>query len=351
MKRIEKDLVAQALAAGVSLKDLLDANPNVDHWALRRLYADARRAETLEQIGKAVDRIAIESPQISKKGIEALHAGWTRPIRLDLPEFEPVEWGSMPFQETNEIAGIHLVISDLHAPDQDDAALDVVFQIGAAICPDSLIIDGDLFDCASLSRFTPSSEQHLRWVDERAEAVKVIARMRQQFPNVPFKFIPGNHDVRPLTWVNSNALPLQNIFTLEQWLGIDDPNLGIEVIHDGKLFLANGSLMIKHGVKIGQHAGTSVKKEMDSHGLSVIMGHVHRRALVEVTKTAHQLIGIELGCLCNLRPSYLPVEETANWQHGCAVVTEFKDGTFDVELVRINNGRAMFRGWMFEARV
>jgi predicted phosphodiesterase len=349
MKQNIKELVAKAINDGVPLQQLLEDYPEVDHWELRRAYAEARKAETLDQIGRAVDRIAIEAPQISKKGIEALHAGWTRPVQLDLPEFEPIQLGTMPEWREDDVAGIHLVVSDIHAPDQDDQAMDVMYQIGAAIVPNSVIINGDLFDCSSLSRFTPSSEQHVRWVEERNEAIKVIAQMRQQFAGIPFRFVPGNHDVRPLNWISSNALPLQNVFTLEQWLGIDDPKLGIEVVHDGRIVL--GNLLIKHGVKVGIHAGTSVKKEIDAHGMSVIMGHVHRRAIVEVTKTAHQLVGVELGCLCNLRPSYLPAEETANWQHGFAVVTEFKDGTFDVELVRINQGKAMFRGYVFKSRV
>jgi hypothetical protein len=81
------------------------------------------------------------------------------------------------------------------------------------------------------------------------------------------------------------------------------------------------------------------------------MGHVHRRALIEVTKATQELTGIELGCLQNLRPEYLAAEETANWQQGFGIITELGDGQYAPELIKINNGRAFYRGKLFQSRV
>jgi UDP-2,3-diacylglucosamine pyrophosphatase LpxH len=343
----KEKIKTEILERNLSLEEILDKYPQFDHWTLRKFYANIKREQVIASVEAQAFSLPVFEQPLSKKAVEAIHAGWMRPIQLNI-ELSGARRPSIPAPIG---AKQYVVISDVHAPDHDRAAMDVMYQIGQSVVPNELIINGDLFDAASLSRYVPSSEQHLRWADERQEAVKVVAEIRQNFASIPIRFIPGNHDIRPLNWVNSNALPLQGLLTLEQWLGIDDPSLGIEVVHEGIIRLAQGNLAVKHGVKIGQHAGTSVKKEVDAHGLSVIMGHVHRRAIVEVTKTAHQLVGIELGCLCNLRPSYLAPEETANWQHGFAVVTEFEDGKFEVELVRINNGRALFRGKVFQSRV
>jgi hypothetical protein len=163
--------------------------------------------------------------------------------------------------------------------------------------------------------------------------------------------LAGNHDDRPIRWIDGNAVPLQGLFSLEHYLGIDDPKLNFTYVPEGKILLADGSLMVKHGTSISQNSGESVKKEINKAGCSVVMGHVHRRALIEVTKAAHELTGIELGCLQVLHPDYLPAEETANWQQGFAIITELGDGQFAPELIKITNGRAFYRGRLFESRL
>lgn len=348
-EKLKQDIIENIKGCGLALETVLHLyqGKGLSDWDLRKLHAEAKRMVQQELLSES-DIFSVPSFEpgtLTKKAVEAIQAGWLRPLRLDMPALAP----SKPLFERN--GNTYLVGSDIHAPDQDDHALDVFFQIGRTLPLDGVIINGDLDDVHALSRYTPNAEKHLRWVDERAEAHKVRARIRQNFSDTPIHVIPGNHDVRPLNWIDSHAMPLQGLFTLEQLLGWDDPLLEFDVIHEGRLFLAEDNLLVKHGVKIGQHAGTSVKKEVDAHGMSVIMGHVHRRAIIDVTKTAHELVGVELGCLCNRRPSYLSAEETANWQHGFAVVTEYGGGEFEVELVRVNDGKALFRGKRFVSRV
>lgn len=333
---------------GLTLPEFLERyDGRYSVWHLRKVYADARLEEEQQEMmaSDAFSLPVFEPRSLSKKAVEAIQTGWLRPLQV---KAEPLAPARPLFDKVGEQ---YLVISDVHAPDDDPHAMDVMFQIGRSLRLDGIIINGDLDDVASLSRYTPNAEQHLRWVDERVQAHKTRVKIRQNFPNVPIMVIPGNHDIRPKTWIDAHAMPLQNLFTLEQLLGWDDPFLEFDVVHEGRVLLAEDNLMVKHGIKIGPHAGASVKKEIDTHGMSVIMGHVHRRADIEVTKTAHTLRGIELGCLCNLRPHYLPVEETANWQHGFAVVNVFDNGEFEPELVRIYNGKALFRGKRFVSRV
>jgi len=209
-------------------------------------------------------------------------------------------------------------------------------------------------DVHSLSKYIPSAEKPFRFVDERERAVLPFIRIREEFPNTDIYYLFGNHDVRPEKFIATVAPQLQGLFTLPEILGID--KLGFKFVEEGSLLLANDNLLVKHGTKTSQYAGYWVKREVEAAGMSVIMGHVHRRALVEVTTTATVVkgvqpwIGVELGCLCNLKPDYLPPEDTANWQHGAAVVTVYDKGLFDIELIRIHNGRAMFRGHLFISR-
>jgi predicted phosphodiesterase len=335
------------LEEGLSLQQLVARFDSPDDaWEIRRIYADVKREQAQTRVDEATElRPYTPSAVISKKGIEAMNAGWMRPINL---EFSPLKQTKPLFAKASRTV---LVCADIHAPDEDPDAMDVMYQVGRATGIDELIIDGDLYNVSSLSKYTPTPDQHLRWVDERAEAIRVPVQIRQNFPNIPIRFLPGNHDMRPFKWINANALPLQNILTLSQWLGLDDEKLGFEVVEGGRIELANGKLIVKHGTSVSQNAGQSVQREINKSGVSTIMGHVHRRALIEVTKANEVLTGVELGCLCKLRPDYGNIEDVVNWQQGFAIVTEYDDDDFDVEMVRITNGRATFRGKRFQSRV
>ncbi len=338
-REFKEFLKVQVKEKNLGVLKLQEIYPDEDHWELRRIVAEVKREQALIR----TDETAIET-KISKKGVEALQAGWLRPINLSFDTLPPSE---PSIEKNGRVIG---VISDPHYPDHDEHAIDVMFQIGRFVGFDELIINGDLFHCSSLAKYVPSAEQHLRWVDEKKASLAEIIKIRQNFPDIPIKFLPGNHDTRPIKWINANAVPLQGLFSLSEWLGLDDVKLNFELVEEGKIMLANGNLMVKHGTRVSQSAGSSVMREMDRAGCSVIIGHVHRRAIVEETKASGEITGVELGCLCQLSPDYLEVEDTANWQHGFAIVTEYGDD-FGVELVRINKGKADFRGHRFVSRI
>lgn len=345
-KKKEQAVKEYIVKENPSISRLEDEFPDVDRWTLRKLRADHLRAIGVQEIN--LDRLSRgEVLELPKGAHTALRAGFFRPIEVkvvDVPKVKPL------FKKAGQE---YLVFADLHAPDHDAHALDVMLQIGQTTRPDGVIIDGDGMDVHSLSKYTPSPDKPLRWVEERQKAVQPFGLIRSVFPDLPIDYIPGNHCIRPLKYIASVAAPLQGLFELPQLLGLD--SLGFNFV-DSKLLAAN-NLLIKHGTKVSKHAGYSVRAEMEEAGMSVIMGHVHRRALVEVTKATQRvnneapLTGVELGCLCNLKPDYMPVEDTANWQHGGAFVTIYDNDEFDIELIRIFNGRAHFRGRQFVSRI
>lgn len=341
-----KAKIRKDVQQGATLTEVLLRFGEESSWDVRTLFAGVKREQLIEKVeGEAWGGSYSPSTVISKKGLEAMNAGWMRPLELKFPVLSP---GKVLFEKAGRTT---LVMADPHSPDEDPHAMDLVYQIGRSVGVDGVIIDGDLYNVSSLSKYTPNAEQHLRWVEERAEAIRLPVQIRQNFPDVPIYFLPGNHDMRPLKWINANALPLQGILTLAQWLGLDDPSLDFQIVEEGRIMLAGGNLMVKHGTSVSQNAGHSVKKEVDKAGVSVVMGHVHRRALIEVTKAQEELTGIELGCLCNLRPDYANPEDVVNWQQGFAIITEYDDNEFDIELVKIKNGRATFRGKRFKSRI
>lgn len=319
--------------------------PEFDMWTIRNRRREVRR---MLDFGETLGIEDFDINSVAKAGQTAIRAGWFRPISVELkdrPKPKPI-WKKAGYTK--------LVISDIHAPVHDRHALDVAIQVGQSTPIDGIIIAGDGFDAHSVSKYTVAADRPLRWVDERLEAIKPFIEIRESFPDLPIDFLIGNHDIRPLDFIARQAPQLQGLFSIEQLLGIDA--LGFNVPEGNKVVLADGQLIVKHGVKVSGEAGASVLKEIRTHGLSVIMGHVHRLAYIGATKTAQQIqgkqpiVGVELGCLQNLQPDYLEEEETANWQHGCALVTMYDSGLFNIELIPIHRGTAFFRGRLFQSR-
>lgn len=331
-----------------TVEALLLRFPGSDAWTVRNIRREVRRELASMMTETDANSEAVLSG-LSRNAQTLLRTGYFRPIKLDLverPAVRPI------FKKAGEEI---LILPDIHAPDHDEHALDVALQIGQSLSVDRVILNGDGMDVHSLSRYTPAADRPYRWVDERKLAVPVFQMIREFFPDTPITYLFGNHCRRPIDFVARVAPQLQGLQTLPEMLGLTD--LGFEFVEDNRVILADKQLMVKHGTKVGGESGASVLKEVKSAGMSVIMAHVHRRALYEVTRTAQvirgeqPLLGVEPGCLCKLDPDYKEKEDTANWQHGCVVVTLHDDGTYDVEPVRIFNGRAFFRGLQFRSRV
>jgi UDP-2,3-diacylglucosamine pyrophosphatase LpxH len=332
-----------------TVTDLRERFPEADVWMLRQQRREFQQDSLYDAVSE-LSTAEAEIRTIKPQGQLALRAGFFRPTtvtRLPLP----VDRVKPLFKKAGQE---YLILPDIHAPDHDPHALDVAIQIGQSLALDELIVSGDGMDVHALSRYTPSAHRPIRWVDERAKAVPVFAMIRDFFPKTPITYLIGNHDVRPEKFVAAQAPQLQGLFTLPQILGLD--SLDFRFPETNRVVIGE-KLLVVHGTRVRAEAGSSVQAEVREAGMSVAMGHVHRRAMYDVTRTAQRLygdqplFGIEMGCLCSLTPEYLEPERTANWQHGCLVVTVFDNGFVFPELVRIDNGCAMFRGRMFMSRV
>jgi hypothetical protein len=341
----------------LTLDQLLEAYPQVDTWRMRTLFRDAqaeiRREQVLSERSVQVTQEAAvpvaDLKQMSARAKEALDIGFFRPLRVELPRIKPVK---PVFKKAGRTWGI---ISDLHAGTEHDwAAIDVAVQVMQAAGIDELVVNGDVFHCESFSRHAPAQEQHRKWVTEREQALPPVAYLHANFQDTPTRVNAGNHDLWPMRWISQNAPVLEGFFTPEQILGIDA--FGWTFEETGRIILAD-QLLVKHGTRVSGNPGESVKKEIMASGMSTVIGHVHRLAYVEHRRAIHEIkderpfIGLELGCLCSLRPQYLAREDSSSWSQGFAIVTVDESGHLNAELVSIHNGRAHFRGSVFESRL
>ncbi len=70
---------------------------------------------------------------------------------------------------------------------------------------------------------------------------------------------------------------------------------------------------------------------------NIIGGHQHQTSEHTESNINGKVVGAwSVGCLCDLHPKYRPVNK---WNHGFAIVKQFKDGSFEVHNKKIIDGK------------
>ena len=103
------------------------------------------------------------------------------------------------------------------------------------------------------------------------------------------------------------------------------------VIHAGKLTIGHGDNW-KGGGGVNPARWLSLRT-----GEPTLIGHFHRTSS-HIERTVRNSIRgwWSTGCLCELNPTYLPMNQ---WSHGFAIVEIDKDGTFEVDNLSIIEGK------------
>lgn len=233
-----------------------------------------------------------------------------------------------------------LIVSDLHIPFHDDAALDVVYSIMRDIKFDNFVVNGDLIDGWELSRFSKDPRNKVSFGDE----IEVASSILKEFSNLTNGkkyFIVGNHDWRFEKYLIDEApglislpyLNLNNLLELDKY-GFQEINMGKESYVD-----ING-VLVGHFNKVSKHSAYTAKNLVEQYGKSVVQGHVHRLGVHYKTVNGKTLVGVEGGCLCRLDPLYMILP---NWQQGITIMTSDGENNW-IEPVHINNGVAVYGG-------
>ncbi len=257
-------------------------------------------------------------------------------------------------------------------PMHDERAIGCALELLSLIRPHRVVNLGDFLDLAEWSsKFAvhPEFEQvtqpaldagHRFLADQQAAAGELEDH----------SLLEGNHDDRIARMVLANtkaALRLrQACEPPESWPVLSVPHLlrldDLGVTYDsgypaGRMKLADGHgrqapLVALHGER------TDMGKQARMERQSSVQGHAHHVSshceTYELDGEAVEVEAWSLGCLCRddgavpstkggMTPHGRPVMRHESWQQAIAVVTETDDG-WDVEPVRIRDGRAHWRG-------
>lgn len=232
------------------------------------------------------------------------------------------------------------VASDAHYwPDEISTAHLAFVKLIKKHKPDIVVMNGDVLDGASISRFpkagydtfkSPTVKQELEAVSDRLGEIEKVAG------NAKLIFTMGNHDMRFESKLSNLAPEFEGVagFTLKEHL----PRWLFCIS-----MMINKNLMIKHRYHNGLHAtyNNTVKA-----GVSIVTGHLHRLQATIVSDYNGTRWGVDTGTLCETDGDQMAYAEgnPANHCSGFAVLTIQDSRLIQPEFCAVLDGVAYFRG-------
>ena len=255
----------------------------------------------------------------------------TRPV-LDDDDIELPEslYEETPMYEIPAKVQKLLVLSDIHVPFHDPVSLKLALEYGRDHGIDGILLNGDVIDCYSLSRFQRSLK-YRNFEVERSRTIDLFEAIQKIFPGIPIFFKAGNHEDRLEAALQYNLPELSETkgLKIHELLELDDH--GIEYLTSIQVVKFNG-LHILHGHEFnhgGIHVAYNIRiKSVDN----VAFGHFHRTQEDTWKGISREVGGWSIGCLCGLRPDWMPIN---NWNHGFMIVTRRPNNEFAVDNKKI----------------
>ena len=224
------------------------------------------------------------------------------------------------------------IISDLHIPFHSFEKLESVIKHIRKYKPEILVINGDLADCAAISRFISDPRKRDFEAEMRATA-NVLYYIQTNKPTGTELIVnEGNHELRIQRYINKEASGFAGIINFVSLMKLMEPRLSFEWRPNySPLILEN--VIVKHGFRLSSVAGGySVKKELDRESQSVVMGHCHRLARIARTYRDRTIYGVEGGHLCDsTKIDYCNAEgNSPDWEAGFVDLIEVSTGLMPI---------------------
>jgi predicted phosphodiesterase len=230
------------------------------------------------------------------------------------------------------------VFGDVHIPYHDNDALETMFDKFEEEKVDGIYINGDLLDFYTLS-FHEKDPRKARFKDEIEAGREFLEYVRDRFPGIPIYFIPGNHENRLERYLRRKAVEILDVdeFRLDVLLQVGATRIEYIPFRSRVSF---GNYLIEHGDKIPGAGGVvPARTALMKLKTNVIINHFHKTSSssqrVYNIDDSSTINGYSLGCMCELEPEYLEINE---WNHGFAILDN-KKGKISVRQFKIENGK------------
>lgn len=294
-----------------------------------------KRLQSASQVAKEIG-IDVRNVHIRRKRIEAKYGVVLRANDSRSPSFLVKEHS--PRVDCEMMNGTIFIASDAHYwPGQASTAHRAFVKLIKQEKPELVVMNGDLFDGARISRYPSSAWINLPTVKEELDAVALrLGEIKEAVGSGKTWWCLGNHDMRFDAKLANMASEFEGVpgFTL----GDHFPDWKISI----SLFI-NGSLMIKHRFRNGTHA--TWNNTLHS-GVSMVTGHLHRLQATLLNDYKGTRWGIDCGTLAEIEGDHMHYGEDMPMNHcsGFAVLTVVNGKIIHPEFCAVVDGKAYFRG-------
>ena len=241
--------------------------------------------------------------------------------------------------------GVVLVGSDAHYwPGEVSTAHRAFVRACRELKPVAVIMNGDLFDGASISRHPPIGwETRPTVIDEIGEVQTRLREIEKASRGCKHIWTLGNHDARFETRLATVAPEFAHVHGVHLKDHFPDWETAWSVF-------VNGHTVIKHRFRSGTHAPWN---NTLNAGTSIITGHLHSGKVMPMTDYRGTRYGVDAGCLARVDGEqfvHYTEDNPKNWRSGFAVLT-FRNGRLTCpELVLVwdeETGEVEFRGKVY----
>jgi predicted phosphodiesterase len=267
------------------------------------------------------------------------------------PDLPGTQWAMRPGEDSTMRVrlddGVIIVGSDCHYwPGPVTTAHRGMVRLIDKLKPHYVVLNGDLFDGATNSRYSrigwqqrPTVKQELETVQDRLADIEAVAGNARCIRTL------GNHDLRFDSLLASQAPEYEGVFGmalsdhLPRWKACWAMNV-------------NDHTVIKHRIKNGIHATWGNTSDAQ---INTITGHLHNLRVTPRTTMSPLnggvLYGVDTGTMADIwGPQFGYLEDgPRNWRSGFAVLTFMHSYLMPPELAQVvQEGLLYFRGKLWE---
>jgi len=289
--------------------------------------------ETARRLSMASQKVALRRRSIEKKRHTSING--------------PTHYNSLPAQhhphriQLDVQNGTVIIGGDAHYwPGEPSTAHRAFVRFIKDLKPRAVIMNGDAFDGARISRHPPIGWAQTPTVKQEIEVVQDrLQEIADATPRGCRKLWPlGNHDARFETKIASVLPELAEVHgvSLQDHMPLWEPCWSAFI---------NDSVVVKHRLRSGIHAPHNNAMWA---GRSIVTGHLHSQKVMPITDYNGTRYGVDAGCLADPdAKAFTDYTEDGpkNWRSGFCVLT-FKDGKLLMpELVTVwDAGHVQWRG-------
>ncbi len=239
-----------------------------------------------------------------------------------------------------------VVLNDIHFPNHNKKAVSCALQAIAQLKPDTVTLNGDIMDCGTFSRHDRFKSPKCHWTDSQYytaslpeyEATETFLNAIDKCNPKHKRFMLGNHEVWLDDFISESPKTRRDLFSLQTRLELKERGYKIYPYNS---YLQSGKLYITHGFHTGINHS---RKHLLDMGNSILYGHCHSIEVTsKITPNHISHMAWANGCLCDMNPAYLR-NRPQSWNHGFAIVYIWPSGEFQVDLIRIQNGKCVVEG-------